>query len=300
MEAICARKEIGIGIRNQDSFTDLHLHLVYIITSSEPCVSKVESSQNLRAYTLYRPIVEWKREMQREREEKKSTSCPRSSECWLFYPFFLSTETASHSLKNSQHAKPSLSSSVGHFNPMAWHFECAHTKNLLHTLPCNLLNSSMQKYVECDLQHSKWSGLFFSCCLWRGLSLGCLKNTTKAQHKPHAQSNQTHSALNCVLTNRTGFALIWLQSDFARHFQTFFFFISFFLAPNPSSPPHILPTNLNYTPTLVGNKSDSNYYTTHQSEIENERHYQHWRRGDGWYWNEIKPHRRLLRLWLED
>lgn len=141
---------------------------------------------------------------------------------------------------------------------------------------------------------------FFSCCLWRGLSLGCLKNTTKAQHKPHAQSNQTHSALNCVLTNRTGFALIWLQSDFARHFQTFFFFISFFLAPNPSSPPHILPTNLNYTPTLVGNKSDSNYYTTHQSEIENERHYQHWRRGDGWYWNEIKPHRRLLRLWLED
>lgn len=94
----------------------------------------------------------------------------------------------------------------------------------------------MQKYVECDLQQSKsrerekwtmWGDWALSCAVVESLLylsrrlLGCLNKTkqrlTQASCRPH-------SALDlCVNKSNWFAALIWFQSDFARHFQTFAF-----------------------------------------------------------------------------
>lgn len=105
----------------------------------------------------------------------------------------------------------------------------------------------MQKYVECDLQQSKsrerekwtmWDDWALSCAVVESLLylsrrlLGCLNKTkqrlTQASCRPH-------SALNlCVNKSNWFAALIWFQSDFARHFQTF----AFFTQHHNTAPPH--------------------------------------------------------------
>lgn len=212
-------------------FTDLHLHLVYIIRANLVCwkwneVKNAKQAQHTRYITasflfLFFYIVSSyaivEKEKCRVRDEIAfATVDTRQIFVVDFFPslFFLSTKLFTlpfskilNMFHHSNNRKSKSKSLLG--------ISCL----ILHTLPCcvetldNLLNRVCKICWVWSTALEMNGRMDFCDAVYCPFSMLWLGNNSRASNK--------HNLNEFVLTNRTGFALICFQADFARYFQTF-------------------------------------------------------------------------------